>query len=74
MELQLPERCAAQLADLSARTGRSTADLVAEAVDQLLAQEAWYDEQVQVGIEQIAHGEFLEEDEMDVRVARMLKR
>jgi predicted transcriptional regulator len=73
MELQLPERQANELASLSARTGRSPDELVADAVDRLLAQEAWFDAQVQLGIEQIARGEFLEEEEMDARVARMLR-
>ena len=44
-----------------------------EAVDRLLAQEAWFDAQVQLGIDQIARGEFLEEVEMDARVARMIR-
>ena len=72
MELQLPERQAAGLASLATRTGRSASDLAAEAVDRLLAQEEWFDAQVQLGIDQIARGEFLEEEEMDARVARMM--
>jgi predicted transcriptional regulator len=73
MELQLPERQAAGLASLSSRTGRSASELAAEAVDRLLAQENWFDAQVQLGIDQIARGEFLEEEEMDARVARMMR-
>ena len=73
MDLQIPERQAAELASLSIRTGRSAGDLVVEAVDRLLAQESWFDEQVQLGIDQIARGEFLEEEEMDARVAKMTK-
>jgi predicted transcriptional regulator len=73
MELQLPERQAAGLASLSTRTGRTTVELAVEAVDRLLAHEAWFDAQVQLGIDQIARGEFLEEDEMDARVARMMR-
>jgi predicted transcriptional regulator len=71
MELQLPERQAAGLASLSVRTGRSASELAAEAVDRLLAHESWFDSQVQLGIDQMARGEFLEEEEMDVRVTRM---
>lgn len=73
MDLQLPERQAQALVSLSSRVGRSAADLVVEAVDRLLAQEAWFDAQVQLGIDQIARGEFVEEGEMDARVARMIK-
>lgn len=73
MELQLPERQAAELASLSTRTGRSLDELVTEAVDRLLAQESWFDEQVQLGIDQIARGELLEEEDMDARVKRMMR-
>jgi predicted transcriptional regulator len=73
MNLQLPERQAAGLASLSARTGRSTSELAAEAIDRLLAQEEWFDAQVQLGIDQIARGEFLEEEEMDARMARIMR-
>jgi predicted transcriptional regulator len=73
MDLQLPERQSAELASLSERTGRSPSDLVIEAVDRLLAQESWFDRQVQLGIDQVARGEFLEEEEMDNRVAKMLR-
>jgi predicted transcriptional regulator len=44
-----------------------------EAVDRLLEQETRFDEQVQLALDQIARGEFLEEEEMDARVARMLR-
>ena len=73
MDLQLPERQAAEFASLSMRTGRSASELAVEAVDRLLAQENWFDAQVQLGIDQMARGEFLEEDEMDARVARMMR-
>jgi predicted transcriptional regulator len=73
MNLELPERQAAALAGLSTRTGRSASELALEAVDRLLAQENWFDAQVQVGIDQIARGEFLEEEEMDARMARMMR-
>ncbi len=74
MDLHLPERQSAELAGLAARTGRSEQDLLAEAVDRMVADQRWFDAQVQVGIDQIARGEFLEEDEMDARVARMNRR
>ena len=73
MDLQLPERQMTELSSLASRTGRSAADLVVEAVDRLIAEENWFAEQVQLGIDQIARGEFLEEEEMDVRVARMIR-
>ena len=39
----------------------------------MLADQDWFDAQVQIGIDQIARGEFLEEEEMNERVARMLR-
>ena len=73
MEIQLPERQQLSLAALAVQTGRSTNELLTEAVDRLLAHEEWFAAQVQIGIDQIASGEFLEEDEMDARVQEMLK-
>jgi predicted transcriptional regulator len=73
MDLQLPERQAARLASLSTRTGRSASELAVEAVDRLLAEENWFDSQVQLGIDQIARGEFLEEEEMNARVVQMMR-
>jgi|HubBroStandDraft_1064217.scaffolds.fasta_scaffold71322_2 predicted transcriptional regulator len=61
-----------QLNDLALRTGRGTDDLIQEAVARLLAHSEWFKEQVQIGIDQIARGEFIEEEEMDARVKRML--
>ena len=37
------------------------------------AHNEWFKQQVQVGIDQIARGEFIEEEEMDARVERMLQ-
>ena len=73
MDIQLPERQTAELASLSLRAGCTPVELVLEAVDRLLTQEKSFDEQIQLGIDQIARGEFLEEDEMDLRFARMLR-
>jgi len=73
MEVLLPEKQEAQLNELALRTGRGTDDLVQEAVARLLADSEWFQEQVQVGLDQIARGEFIEEEEMDARVKRMLE-
>ena len=68
----MPENQEAQLNDLSLRTGRGTDELIQGAVTRLLAHNEWFKEQVQIGIDQIARGEFIEEEEMDARVKRML--
>jgi len=71
--VHLPEQQEAQLNDLAAQTGRNKEELVQEAVARLLAHNEWFQAQVQIGIDQIAGGEFLEEEEMDARVERMLR-
>jgi len=73
MEVHLPQNQEVQLNELAIRTGRGTDDLVQEAVAKLLAYNEWFKAQVQLGIDQIARGEFIEEEEMDARVERMLQ-
>jgi predicted transcriptional regulator len=73
MEVHLPQNQEAQLNDLAAQTGRRTDDLVQEAVARMLAHNDWFKAQVQIGIDRIARGEFIEEEEMDARVERMLR-
>ncbi len=73
MEVHLPENQEAQLNELAIKTGRGTDALVQEAVAQLLSRNEHFRQQVQVGIDQIGRGEFIEEDEMDARVERMLR-
>jgi predicted transcriptional regulator len=73
MEVSLPQNQESELNELALKTGRGTDELVREAVERLLAHNQWFKEQVQVGIDQIARGEFIEEEEMDARVERMLQ-
>jgi predicted transcriptional regulator len=73
MEVHLPDNQESQLNELAVRTGRGTDELVQEAVAKLLAHNAWFAQQVQIGIDQIARGEFIEEEEMDARIKRMLQ-
>lgn len=73
MNLHLPEPQAAAFANLATRTGCSASQLAAEAVGRLLAQENCFDARVQLGIDRIARGEFLEEEAMDARMARMMR-
>jgi predicted transcriptional regulator len=72
MEVHLPDSQEAQLNDLAVKTGRGTDELVREAVSRMLADADRFEQKVQVGIDQIARGEFIEEAEMDARVDRML--
>ena len=74
MEVHLPQDQETQLHELAVSTGRATDDLVQEAVARLLAHNEWFKQQVQLGLDQIARGEFIEEEEMDARVDRILQR
>jgi predicted transcriptional regulator len=73
MELHLPQSQEAQLNELAESTGRPAEELIREAVAKLLAHNEWFKQQIQVGVDQIARGEFIEEGEMDARVERMLQ-
>lgn len=73
MEVHLPQAQEVQLNQLAVQTGRGTDELVQEAIARLLAHHDWFKQQVQIGIDQIARGEFIEEEEMDARVERMLQ-
>jgi predicted transcriptional regulator len=73
MEVHFTDVQQARLRELSAKTGRGTDELVQEAVDRMLSYNQWFKEQVNVGLEQIARGKFIDEEEMDARVERMLR-
>jgi predicted transcriptional regulator len=72
MNVEIPQSQIEQLNALAAQTGKGTDELVQEAVSKLLAYNEWFKAQVQIGVDQILQGEFIEESEMDVRVQKML--
>jgi len=73
MEVHLPQNQEAKLNELAVKTGRGTDELVQEAVAKLLSHNEWFKQQVQIGVDQIARGEFIEEVEMDARIQLMLQ-
>jgi predicted transcriptional regulator len=73
VKVHLPQNQEAQLNELAVKTGRGTDELVQEAVAKLLSHSQWFKQQVQIGVEQIARGEFIEDEAMDARVDRMLQ-
>ena len=66
-----PEKTA-QLHELATRSGRDAAQMFEEAVDRLLEDDAQFRAAVREGFEAIDRGDFIEEEEMDARIARML--
>ena len=73
MEVHLTPNQEARLNELAATTGRRTDELVQEAVDRLLAYNNWFKEQVQVGLDQIKRGEFVEDEKVRARIERMFQ-
>ena len=73
MEVHLPQNQEAKLNELAVKTGRGTDELVQDAVAKLLSHNEWFKQQVQIGVGQIARGEFIDEEEMEARVQRMLQ-
>ena len=72
MKVHLSQQQEARLNELAAQTGRGTDELVQEAVARLLDESERFQQQAQIGMDQIARGELIEEEEMDARVERML--
>ena len=73
MNVEIPQSQIEQLNALAAQTGKGTDELVQEAVSKLLAYNEWFKAQVQIGVDQILQGEFIEESEMDARVQKTLR-
>jgi predicted transcriptional regulator len=74
MEVHLTSEQEAQLHQLAAQAGQQPADVLQHAVDRFLQEDAEFRASVREGFAAIDRGEFIEEEEMDERIARMLKR
>lgn len=73
MELDFTPEQEAKLARVAAMSGTGPEELVKQAAMRLLEEELGFHQAVEEGIAQIDRGEFIEEDEMDARVDRMLR-
>jgi predicted transcriptional regulator len=73
MKIQLDPDQEARLADLAARDGRKTDDLVREAVDRFLEEETRFAEAVRLGLAAAENGDFVASDEVRASVERALK-
>jgi predicted transcriptional regulator len=60
----------AKLGELAGRTGRTSTELVSDAIDRLLDHEAWFLQQVERGVQQMERGELLASDEVLARLER----
>ena len=71
MDVRLSPELHAKLAAVAARQGRGAGELVQEVLSRYIEDEASFLEAVEYGIAAAGRGEFIEEEEMDARVARM---
>jgi predicted transcriptional regulator len=72
MEVQFTPEQEARLAEIASIEGKAPALLVQDAALRLIEDDARFRTAVRKGIDQADNGQFIEEDEMDARVARML--
>jgi predicted transcriptional regulator len=72
MEIQFTPEQEARLAQIASVEGIAPARLVQDAALRLIEDDARFRSAVRKGIDQADRGEFIEEAEMDARVARML--
>ena len=72
MEVNFTPEQEAQLSQIASHAGTDTERLVKDAVLRLLEQDARFRAAVREGIAQADRGEFIEEQEMDARIERML--
>jgi predicted transcriptional regulator len=68
MEVELRPDQEAKLNEIAETTGRGTDDLIREAVDRLLGYDQWFDEQVQIGLDDIDRGEVVDHDEVKAKI------
>ena len=73
MEVHFTPELQAKLVNLAAKQGRGTNELVEDALTRYIENETRFLEAVEAGIAAAERGEFIEEEEMDARVKRMLE-
>jgi predicted transcriptional regulator len=72
MEVHFTPEQEAQLSQIASHAGTDTERLVKDQALRLLEQDARFRAAVQEGIAQADRGEFIEEEEMEARIERML--
>ncbi len=74
MDIQVDAELEAKLSLLAAQQGREARELVHDALSRYVEDETRFLEGVERGIAAADRGQFIEEEELDARVERMLKR
>jgi predicted transcriptional regulator len=73
MEVDFTPEQEARLCQIATRAGKNAEQLVKDAALRLLEEDARFRAAVRKGLEQADRGEFIEEEEMDARIARMFE-
>ncbi|MBZ5570808.1 MAG: hypothetical protein LAO09_02880 [Acidobacteriia bacterium] len=73
MEVRFTPEQEAQLSEIASQAGIDPERLVKDAALRLLERDARFRAAVQKGLEQADRGEFVDEDEMQARIDRMLQ-
>jgi len=73
MEVHFTPEQEAQLWQIANQAGKNVKQLAKDAAMRLLEEDARFRAAVRKGIEQANRGEFIEEEEMDARIARMFE-
>lgn len=73
MEVHVAPELEAKLARFAAQQGRDPNELVQDVLTRYVEDETSFLEAVEKGIAAAVRGEFIEEEEMDARVARMFQ-
>ncbi len=72
MELPVTDDQEARLREIALREGKSVTEVILQAAESLLVMDAEHWAAVEHALAQANRGEFIEEEEMDRRLARML--
>lgn len=73
MELHFTPEQEAKLARVAAMSGTGPEELVKQAAMRLLDEELGFHAAVEKGVAQLERGQYVEEEEMDARLQRMLR-
>lgn len=72
MEVKLTPELEAKLDSIAAQQGRDAQSLVKEAVERLVSYDEWFVREVEKGLAQLERGEFLEHEEVGLRLEKLL--
>jgi len=73
MEVHFTSERETRLSQIASHSGTDTEQLVKDAALRLLEEDARFRAAVKKGLDAAARGDFIEEEEMDARIARMLQ-